>query len=79
MKEYKRQKNSNTYLINCQLYTLYYTETKNANFKPAFTKNGRTYYIEQTDLRQVTATTTKPFNNTWLKRIVQSIQWRTRV
>ena len=64
----RETRNSDTYLINFQLYTT--RKPKNSKFRPAFTKNGRTYYIEQTDLRQITAKTTKPFNSEWIKRIV---------
>ena len=52
MADARKKKEKNTYLINFLLYTV--RKPKNEKIKPAFTVNGKAYYVESFDLRSAT-------------------------
>ena len=52
MAETRKRKKKNTYLVNFLLYTI--RKPKNERIKPAFTVNGRAFYVESFDVRSAT-------------------------
>ena len=71
LKRYKEileelKNNGNTYLVNFQCYNI--RDPAKAKIKPAFSKGGRHYYIENFDIRQATVKA-KDFNKTWIKKM----------
>ena len=57
MAEARKRKQKNTYLVNFLLYTI--RKPKNERMKPAFTVNGRAFYVESFDVRSATIEATE--------------------
>ena len=64
------KKGKDTYLVNFQLYVT--KDPSKTKMKPAFTRNGKSFYIENFDIRQATVKA-KTFDIKWIKKIIYKI------
>ena len=68
MNEAKEKNKEKTYLINFQIYT--WRQPKNEKIKPAFKRNGISFYIDSWDLKQATIKTKEEFPKDVIKNII---------
>ena len=68
MNEAKEENKEKTYLINFQIYT--WRQPKNEKIKPAFKRNGISFYIDSWGLKQATIKTKEDFPKDVFKNII---------